>query len=411
MKVLVVDDELVSRKTLQRLIAQFYECEAVPSGEEALEKAQGEYPPDLILLDVLMPGIDGFEVCRRLKAAPRTRDIPVIFLSAMTGIEDITRGFEVGAVDYITKPFNKEEVKARAQTHLSLKQMREDLQAKNTLLERSLKELEEKTETVRQRDAQLLMMDRIAGIGTLAAGIAHEINNPLGFVKSSVAALKKSCDKMIEVFAPLEQKPLEESRPEDLSAPGADLGLAELTGGLEQKFGRIERGIERIGKIVGSLRSFSRVDRENEGTLDINASLEEAAAILSSDEKPIRFEKDFTEIPPLPCTPNEINQSLLHLLKNALDAVAPGGVVSIQTAYDQEKNRLGLRISDNGCGMSAEVRRQAFDPFFTTKPVGSGTGVGLTIVEHIIKKHQGDIELTSVEGKGTTVSVYLPVRV
>ena len=150
MKILVVEDEVFSRKKLQKIMESFGECEAVDNGEDALNVAVSENPPDLVLLDIMMPGIDGYEVCERLKADPNTKDIPVIFLSAHTEIDEKTRGFEKGAVDYITKPFHKAEAKARGHTHLTLKKMREDLSAKNIVLGDQVKEIQEKTEKLRE---------------------------------------------------------------------------------------------------------------------------------------------------------------------------------------------------------------------------------------------------------------------
>ena len=166
------------------------DCAAAENGEDGLKIATSENPPDLILLDILMPGMDGYGVLERLQNIPRTKEIPVIFLSAMDEKRDVIRGLEMGAVDYITKPFHSAEVKARVRTHLSLK---------------------EKTEQLRQKDLQLIEMDRMAGIGTLAAGIAHEINNPLGFIKSSVGSLKKGLNKMIGVVKYWDDKPVSES--------------------------------------------------------------------------------------------------------------------------------------------------------------------------------------------------------
>ena len=141
MKILVVDDEFVSRMTLQKIMRSIGECEAVENGEEALKVAFSDQPPDLILLDIMMPGMDGYTVCKRLRADPSTKDTPIIFLSANTKVEDITKGFELGAVDYITKPFQKAEVKARVRTHLALKQMREEMQDKNFLLNKQVDEI------------------------------------------------------------------------------------------------------------------------------------------------------------------------------------------------------------------------------------------------------------------------------
>lgn len=134
-KILIVDDELVSRMKLQKIMDSFGECKLAENGEDALKIALSENPPNMLLLDIMMPGMDGFEVCRRLKADPKTKDIPVIFLTAHTEIESITRGFQLGAVDYITKPFHEAEVKARVKTHLLLKAFQIEIQSKNEQLE------------------------------------------------------------------------------------------------------------------------------------------------------------------------------------------------------------------------------------------------------------------------------------
>ena len=410
MKILIVDDELVSRKKLEKIMESLGECESVENGEGALKIAMTENPPDLILLDIMMPGMGGYEVCKRLKAAPETKDIPVIFLSAMDDKADIIQGLEMGAVDYITKPFHKAEVKARALTHLSLKKMREGLYAQNIILERQVKEIQEKTDQLRQKDLQLIEMDRIAGIGTLAAGIAHEINNPLGFVKSSIGSLKKGMDKMVGALGYWDDKPVSEPLLKDYNDYLAQINFEHLTGSLDTKFDRIQRGIERIMKIVNSLRSFSRLDMEAIGKIDINQSIEDAVEILSSqDAKDVELIKELQEVPLMKCSPNEINQCLLHVLKNALDAVDHKGIIKMMTSYNEDENQTIVRIVDNGKGMSPEVLRQALNPFFTTKPVGSGTGTGLSLTERIIKRHGGMINVSSKEGEGTTVTMTLPV--
>ncbi|MFH1491441.1 MAG: response regulator [Pseudomonadota bacterium] len=409
MKILIVDDDLVSRKTLQKLMTSIGECEAVENGEDALRAAEMENPPDLILLDIMMPGLDGLEVCRRLKAAPGTKDIPVIFLSANTRVEDITRGFEMGAVDYVTKPFRREEVKARVRTHLSLKKMREDLHAKNIVLQEQVREIREKTEQLRQRDLQLIEMDRIAGIGALAAGIAHEINNPLGFVKSSVGFLKKSLDRMIEMTGYWDNRPFSEDLLKEYKNLLDQLNFQDLKGSLDKRFDRANRGIERIMRIVSSLRSFSRLDMEAMGEIDLNRTMEEAIELLSTQEiKDVQFIREFRDVPPMECFPAEINQVLLHILKNAVDALGGSGTITLSTSYDMEGDQISINVIDNGRGMSPEILRQAFNPFFTTKPVGSGTGVGLSLAEKIVRRHGGRIDITSKEGEGTAVVMTFP---
>ena len=389
MKILVVDDEVFSRIKLQKIMENLGECEAVESGEDALKIAMSKNPPDLILLDIIMPGMGGYEVCERLKSGPQTKDIPVIFLSALDEKEDIIQGLEMGAVDYISKPFHKAEVKARVLTHLSLK---------------------EKTEQLRQKDLQLIEMDRIAGIGTLAAGIAHEINNPLGFVKSSAGFLKKSLDNMIGAVRYWDDKHVPEPLLKDYNDYLAGINFDHLTNSLDSRYDRVKRGIERIMKIVNSLKSFSRVDMETVGKIDINQSTEDAIEIISTqDTKDVEFIKEFREVPLMECSPNEINQCLLHILKNALDAIDQKGTIKITTSCNEKEDQIIVWINDNGKGMSPEVQRQALNPFFTTRPVGTGTGVGLSLTERIIKRHGGKINISSKEGEGTTVTMTLPV--
>ena len=271
------------------------------------------------------------------------------------------------------------------------------------------KKVKEKTEELRQKDLQLIEMDRIAGIGTLAAGIAHEVNNPLGFVKSSAGFLKKSLDKMIGAVKYWEDKPVPEALLKDYHDYLAGINFDHVTNSLESRYDRINRGIERIMKIVNSLKSFSRVDMETVGKIDINKSVEEAIELLSThDLKDVEFVKEFREVPLMECYPNEINQCLLHVLNNALDAVDQKGTIKLITSCIEEEDQTVIRIVDNGKGMSDETLRQALNPFFTTKPVGSGTGVGLSMTERIIKRHGGKINISSKEGEGTTVELTLP---
>ena len=250
----------------------------------------------------------------------------------------------------------------------------------------------------------------IAGIGALAAGIAHEINNPLGFVKSSAGVLKKSLDQMIGAVKYWEDKPVPEPLLKDYNDYLSGINFEHLTNSLDARYDRIKRGIERIMKIVNSLKSFSRVDMEAVGKIDINQNIEEAIEILSTqDDKDVEFVKEFREVPLMECSPNEINQCLLHILKNALDAIDQKGTIKITTSYDEKEGGISIRLIDNGKGMSPEVLRQAQNPFFTTKAVGSGTGLGLSLTERIIKRHGGNLNISSKEGEGTTVMMSLPV--
>jgi len=249
-------------------------------------------------------------------------------------------------------------------------------------------------------------MDRIAGIGDLASGIAHEINTPLGFVKSSIGSLQKGLDKMIGAISYWDEKPVSESLLKDYEDYLTQINFDHLTGSLQSKFDRIQRGIERIMKIINNLRRFSRPEMGTIGEIEINRSIEDAVEILrTQDSKDVELLKEFREVPILRCFANEINQSLLCVLNNALDSVDHKGLIKVMTSHNEKEDEIIIRIVDNGKGMSPEVLRQALNPFFTTKTVGSGTGVGLSLTERVIKRHGGKINISSKEGEGTTVTL------
>lgn len=273
------------------------------------------------------------------------------------------------------------------------------------------RQVENKTNQLRKKDVQLMGMDRIAGIATLAAGIAHEINNPLSFIKGSMSFLKNSVNKMVETSKYWDNKPVPEPLLKDYKDHLNQINYDYLVNSLDKKFGSIENGVERIMSIVNNLKSFSWLGREEIEKIDINKNIEEVIKIFSSEElENVKFVKEFQEIPDMECSVSDINQCLLHIIKNATDAIENNGVIKIFTSFNEKDDKITVRIVDNGKGMSPEVLKQAFNPFFTTKAVGFGTGVGLSIIERIIKRHGGTIELSSKEKFGTTAIMTLPVE-
>lgn len=271
------------------------------------------------------------------------------------------------------------------------------------------KRVKEQTDQLREKDIKLLEMDRIAGIATLAAGVAHEINNPLSFVKSSIGFVKKNMNKMLGITKFWDDKPIPESILKEYKDFLAQMNFDYAIKSLDEKFDRIKKGIERIMKIVANLKSFSRVDKEDIGKIDINQSIEETVEVLNSQElENVEFVKQLQDVPLMECSAREIHQCLLHTIQNAIDAVENNGIINVNSSYNEQDDQIIIKINDNGKGMSPEVLRQAFNPFFTTKPVGSGTGVGLSVTEKIIRRHGGKIDLSSKEGEGTTVTMTFP---
>jgi signal transduction histidine kinase len=284
---------------------------------------------------------------------------------------------------------------------------KEDLIKLNMELE---KKVDERTSQLRNKDIQLLEMDRIAGVATMAAGIAHEINNPLSFVKSSISFVQKGQGKMIAALKYWDDKPVSESLLKEFQEYLTQINFDYLISTIDGKFERIKNGIERIMNIVKNLKSFSMVDREEIGKINLNKNLEETMEVLSSaDIGNVKFVTEFQELPIMECYVNDINQCLYHVIQNAVNAVENNGIVRITTSYDDKDEQIIVNIVDNGRGMTPAVLRQAFNPFFTTRPVGSGTGLGLTIVERIIKHHKGKVDISSTVDVGTTVTIKLPV--
>ncbi len=287
---------------------------------------------------------------------------------------------------------------------------RDDLQRFNEELDRQVKK---KTEELREKDLQLLTMDRTVSTYSLAAGIAHEINNPLSIVKSSIGFLKKAVGKLLGTARYWEDKPVPPELLEDYHDYLAQINFDHLTGALDKKFSVIDRGTERIVQLVNSMKRFAKLDMETVGNVDIHQSIEDIIEILSTQESvPVEFIREFGTLPVMIGNAGEINQCLYEIIKNAaVGTIAEDQetkrIVKITVSYHEKDDQIYIQVVDNAEGMSKAVLKQAFNPFFTTKPVGSGTGIGLSIAESIVRRHGGDINISSEEGEGTTVTITL----
>jgi two-component system NtrC family sensor kinase len=245
---------------------------------------------------------------------------------------------------------------------------------------------------------QLIQTDKLAAIGTLAAGVAHEINNPMGFINSNLNTMEKYLKRIRTYIDGIEGQ--NEDDRQRINEIATDFGDA---------IGESLEGANRVKKIVADLKSFSRVDRAQEEYANINEGLESTLNIVWNELKyKCKVEKDFGELPEIYCIPNQINQVFMNLLMNAGQAIKESGVISIKTWAD-EKN-IYVSIKDTGFGISDENLKKVFEPFFTTKEVGKGTGLGLSLVYDIIRKHGGNIDVNSEVGVGTEFMVSLPLE-
>lgn len=421
--ILIVDDNQTNLKVLfDCLKAANYRVLVASSGESAMEKVQ-VISPDLILLDVMMPGIDGFEVCRHLKASTITQDLPVIFMTALSDSVDKVKGLSLGAVDYITKPFQQEEVLARVTIHLKLHHLNRQLERR--VAERTA-DLQFALEQLQQSQLQLVQSEKMSTLGQLVAGVAHEINNPVGFIKGNLTYAKEYIQSLIAHLALYQTQ----ATPAEITSHAEQIDLNYLTEDVLKILTSMEEGAERIGNISISLRTFSRADSTTQIAFNLHEGIDSTLLILkhrlkgNSDRPDIEVVRDYGELPEVECLPGQLNQVFMNLLANAIDALEESNqgksfqaiesqpnCILIQTRLSEDQQQVLIRIQDNGIGIPEPTQQQIFDQLFTTKPVGKGTGLGLTIARQIlVDKHGGTIQVCSQPGQGTEFLITLPVH-
>jgi two-component system NtrC family sensor kinase len=383
--VLVVDDAPANLIAMQALIGDL-PCEVVlsTSGEDALSHlARRRFA--VVLLDVMMPGMDGYEVSRRARESPLTRDVPIIFLTAMHQSEEsAVRGYGSGAVDFLFKPVNATILRSKIQVFLELYTNRRHLADANAALEQSMSEL-------KRTQAQLVQSAKMASLGELVAGVAHEINNPLAFVISHLDTARRSLER---VGAEVEGR---------LSTQAADDWRRAL-----DRHRETAHGLERIRDLVVKLRTFSRIDDGDAPTrVSFRECVDSVLTILGYRLRGrIRVETHFEAGDSVQCRAGLLNQVLINLIANAIDAMDEEGTLTLSTSA--RDGDYVITIGDTGRGVPQHLRERIFEPFFTTKPVGQGTGLGLSIAYAIVQKHGGALEIESVEGRGTVATIRLP---
>ncbi len=405
-KILLVDDDPVFRMTIKAMLKTGYDVKEVDSGEAAIDFLEHDNA-DLILLDLNMPGISGLQVLQHISQKKKNSEIPVIFLSAADDNEAISSAFQSGAVDYLTKPVKKYELIARVNTHLELRHRQlhlEDMVAERTA------ELLKANEELESAQTQLLQSEKMASIGQLAAGVAHEINNPVGYVASNLVSLSQYMNDIFSLVEKYEkyESSLDKSALAEIAVIKDDIDLDYLKSDINELLSETSDGISRVREIVLSLKEFSHVGENRWEIANIHEGIDSTLNIVHNEIKyKAVVTKNYGQIEDIQCIPSQLNQVFMNFLVNAAHAIEDNGEINITTS--QQGDRVTIQISDNGCGIPKNKQAKIFDPFFTTKPVGKGTGLGLSLSYKIIEKHHGSIDLISEEGKGTTFIISLPV--
>lgn len=408
--ILVVDDEPINVSVFGELLTPYYKVLVASSGERALHIAGNMPKPDLILLDVMMPGMDGYQVVTLLKENPDTRDIPVIFVTALNSDFEEERGLQAGAVDFVNKPCHMSTLLARIRTHLELKKARDWLKNQNAILEA---EVERRQQENQQVHLQLLQSEKLAAIGQLAAGVAHEINNPIGFVNSNLNTLSAYVRDIFNLLnsydALIANEPIAPETLEKIRALKIQKDLDYLRTDAPQLIAESLDGLARVRSIVQDLKNFSRVDSNNWELTDLHKSIDSTLNMVWNELKyHCTVHKEYGDTPAIYCLPSQLHQVFMNLLINAAQAIKGKGDITIRTGHSADE--VWIEIADTGSGISPEHINRLFEPFFTTKPVGKGTGLGLSISQNIVEKHRGRIEVNSEINKGTTFRICLPIQ-
>ncbi|MDB9510868.1 response regulator [Kamptonema animale CS-326] len=410
--ILIVDDNPTNLSVLAyALKGAGFSIRIATDGQSAIEQIQDELP-ELILLDVQMPGIDGFETCKRLKANPTTQDIPIIFMTALADVESKVKGLSLGAVDYITKPFEQEEVLVRVRIHLQLRHLTKTLQQWNENLEQ---QVVERTSALQKAQVQLVQQEKLATLGQLVAGVAHEINNPMSCIVSNITPASRYLTDIKTAIA-LYQKYYPQPVPE-ISQVLEELDIDFCLDDLSKILNSMKLSADRIQNILVSLRRFSRSDSTKKMLVNLHDGIDSSLIILQhrlkgmSNRPGIDVIKEYGELPAIECYPGPLNQVFMNILANAIDALEDRAEPAIRIKTELlDQKWVKVQILDNGSGIAEDLQLKLFEPLFTTKPVGKGTGLGLSISRQIVEeKHGGKIELSSEVGKGTCLSILIPI--
>jgi len=425
--VMVVDDNPRNLQVLGSLLKENnYRVAVARDGKQVLEYLKTRQP-DLILLDVMMPGINGFEVCKTIKKNPKTKEIPVLFITALAATDNKLEGFKAGGEDYITKPFLKEEVLARVNVFIDQQKNKKALVRSNAKLKDWTRTLEEevraRTLKLQQMQSHIIMQEKMASIGQLAAGIAHELNNPINFIYTNFVTLQNNFigfKKVIHSYQHLAEKSKEiqthaeliETIREQENEMHMDFVLKDL----DTLFEETREGFKRSSYIINSMRDFSRADHTQDFAIfDVNKGIQDTLAIARNEYKyHCEIDIEFGQLEPIECIPQQLNQVFLNIIVNAAQAIKSQdpndkGLIRIQTIMKEDK--IYCTISDNGCGIPDKIKKRIFEPFFTTKEVGQGTGLGLSIAyDIIVNKHNGTLTAEKNTPKGTRFIICLPCK-
>lgn len=412
-RILIVDDDDAVRGMFQCYLSEHYSCATASSFDEAVALLQTE-PFALVLSDIIMPGRSGVELLREIKT--RFPETAVIMVSGIDRTQRVLDAVRLGAYDYLIKPCDLDVLGMTVERALerrvllrNAKKYKGDLESSNAQLRTSKAELEHRKSELERLQAQIVHTEKMASIGQLAAGVAHELNNPAGFIFGNMDILNERAqgvERLLKFYENVSLTPDERTQADRLKR---EIDYEHSLDDLNSIIADCRDGAERIRDVVQNLRIFSRLDEAEFKKVDIHESLDSTIRLLSRyyTSGHVKLKREYGDLPLVDCYAGQLNQVWMNLLVNAAQAVKDSGEVRISTK--REDQQVIVTISDTGCGIPTEHLTRIFEPFFTTKPVGEGTGLGLSVTYSIIERHKGAISVKSCPGQGTSFTVSLPV--
>jgi len=450
MKVLIIEDSRTQAEELKHILEKNnYKVKHASNAMEAM-KLLNQYLPDVIVSDIIMPGKSGYELCKDIKSNNDYENIPVILLTSLSDPADIIKGLDCGADTFITKPYSEEfllskieylimnfkirkfqstdiglEVYFAGKKHVISSSRLQIVDLLFSTYENAViknDELQKINKELKLTQTQLFHAKKMASLGVLTAGIAHEINNPVNFIYSGINSLKQDFEDIMPIMQICNKATsINMESLDKLAEIKSNIDFGDIIEAIPQTIEDIKYGAQRTTEIIKGLRNFSRVDSTSKQNTNIHEGIDSTLLLLKNKcNSKVEIIKDFDKkIPKIMAFAGELNQVFMNLISNAIDAINSKqseannngfkGIIKINTKQVSE-DHIHISISDNGPGISKEIIDNIFDPFFTTKDIGKGTGLGLAISHGIMEKHNGNISVRSKIGKGTRFVIELPIQ-
>jgi two-component system NtrC family sensor kinase len=406
--ILIVDDSATVRMSFLRLLRDQHECIEARNVAEALEQLK-QRSVGLVITDVIMPGLSGVELLRIvMDRYPKTA---VVVVSSVDRPQRALDAVRLGASDYLIKPCDDEVLELTVGRALERRRLLINAAKYKADLELRNQELVEGKAQLERLQAQIVHNEKMASIGKLAAGIAHEINNPVGFVSGNLELLGECVNDLIRLVKLYDQAGIAPLSASKIVQFKKEIDYSRMVEDLTAAVADCQSGVSRVREIVQNLRTFSRLDEAELKRTDIHEGLDSTVRLLSRyfTGGQIRLVREYGSIPEIDALGAKLNQVWMNLLVNAAQAIGnQSGEVRIHTSADERS--VTVSVLDTGPGIAKEDVSRIFDPFYTTKPIGEGTGLGLSIAFGIVEQHDGRIEVESEPGKGTKFSVVLPLE-